>query len=160
MNWYILLKYIHVISAILMVGTSVANGMIRLYINKSQSSVRIAVGSELIMHLNRIIMIPTLLALPVTGVLILYVVDFSLSSKWVLASLVLATSIIIAFSLGWKVESKMEKISLNDMLSNNKEISSSYWKQDKSGTLIGGLAGLLILGTIYIMVSRSIPFLE
>jgi len=154
-NVYIFLKYVHILAAIIMVGTTFVNGLLRVYINKSGVVNKIALGSELIMVLNRFLMGPSLLLLPVSGALLVWKTGYTFQMDWIFYSMILLGAIIGAFLLGYNVESALEKISAADFRAGEKDISENYKRKDLQAIPIGVTATILIFIVLYLMIAKG-----
>lgn len=158
-------KYLHVLAAIVMVGTSMANGVMRLEANRSRQRWLIAGASSLIMTLNRRLMVPSLILLPVTGLALALTLGTPLGSGWLLSGEVGTAVLWALFVAGFIVERKMELAAAESPDSSGSfgaapaagaraEVPKAYWRAERWGLWIGAVATAVELITLYFMVFR------
>lgn len=155
MSFYLWTKLLHLVAAIVMVGTSNANGVIRLYVNRHGEVWLVAAGSRLIMMLNRRLMVPSLLLLPATGVVLALTARYPLLSGWILAGELGTVLLWVLFLGGVVLERKMELVSRDAFERGTIEIPEAYRSADRWGLVVGLSATIVELGVLFIMVFRS-----
>jgi uncharacterized membrane protein len=89
MNTYLVLKWIHVLSSVLLVGTGFGSAYFMFFANRSQSVEARALVARLVVRADTWFTTPAAIVQPATGLLLAYMVGWPLSTPWLAASLVL-----------------------------------------------------------------------
>ncbi|PAT44141.1 DUF2269 family protein [Vandammella animalimorsus] len=89
MNSYLIVKWLHIISSVLMVGTGFGSAFYMFFANRSGNVAAQAVVSRLVVRADTWFTTPAVIVQPVTGVLLAYWADWPLSTPWLAASLAL-----------------------------------------------------------------------
>ncbi len=84
---YLILKWIHILSAILLFGTGLGSAFYKFFSDRSGDRSAIAVTNRLVVRADWIFTTPAVIIQPVTGVLMLALLNQSLTSTWVLLSI-------------------------------------------------------------------------
>ncbi|RMX01734.1 DUF2269 domain-containing protein [Allofranklinella schreckenbergeri] len=89
MNSYLIVKWLHIISSVLMVGTGFGSAFYMFFANRSGNVAAQAVVSRLVVRADTWFTTPVVIVQPVTGVLLAYWAGWPLSTPWLAASLAL-----------------------------------------------------------------------
>ena len=90
MNTYLLLKTLHILSSVLLVGTGLGSAFYMFFANRSGSVAAQAVVSRLVVRADWWFTTPTVLLQPAPGLAMVHLAGFPLSTPWIAASLVLS----------------------------------------------------------------------
>ena len=88
MNTYLLLKWIHIVSSVLLVGTGLGSAFYMFFTNRSGSVAAQAVVSRLVVRADWWFT-PTVILQPVTGIAMAQLAGWPLDTPWLMTSLVL-----------------------------------------------------------------------
>ncbi|MGJ7527126.1 DUF2269 family protein [Variovorax sp. GB1P17] len=89
MNTYLVLKWLHIVSSVLMVGTGLGSAFYMFFTNRSGSVPAQAVVSRLVVRADWWFTTPTVILQPVTGFALAHMAGWPLSTPWLALSLTL-----------------------------------------------------------------------
>lgn len=89
MNLYLTLKWMHILSSVVLVGTGLGSAYYMFFANRSRDLAAQAVVTRLVVQADWWFTTPTVLLQPATGLAMVYLAGFPLSTPWLAASLVL-----------------------------------------------------------------------
>jgi len=89
MNTYLILKTIHIVSSVFLVGTGFGTAFYLFFANRSGSVESIAVVSRLVVRADWWFTTPAVIVQPVTGLLLMELGAWPLATPWLLASFAL-----------------------------------------------------------------------
>ena len=91
MNLYLLVKWLHIVSSVLMVGTGLGSAFYLFFVNRSGSLHAQAVVSRLVVRADWWFTTPTVLIQPASGLLLAHLAGWPLTTPWLALSLGLFT---------------------------------------------------------------------
>ena len=153
MNWYLILKFIHILSAIMMIGGSTANGIMELNLKSKQKLNKpknIYIIMSQVKLINNRIVLPAIISLLITGLLFVFAFNYPITIFWILTSLLLMILVFSFYFIGKKYEDRLEKEA------NNNENSLKMEKTHKMIKIIGFSASLVILFILFLMIVKPI----
>ena len=89
MNTYLVIKWLHIISSVLMVGTGLGTAFFMFFTNRSGSLQAQAVVSRLVVRADWWFTTPTAIVQPASGFVLAWMAGWPLTTPWLAASLVL-----------------------------------------------------------------------
>lgn len=89
MNTYLVLKWLHIVSSVLMVGTGLGSAFYMFFANRSGSVPAQAVVSRLVVRADWWFTTPTVILQPATGFALARMAGWPLSTPWLALSLLL-----------------------------------------------------------------------
>ena len=89
MNLYLTLKWLHILSSVVLVGTGLGSAYYMFFANRSRDLAAQAVVARLVVQADWWFTTPTVLLQPATGLAMVHLAGFPLSTPWLAASLVL-----------------------------------------------------------------------
>lgn len=87
MNTYLLLKYIHILSSVVLVGTGFGSAYYLFFANRTRSVEVKAEVSRLCVRADWWFTTPTVIIQPLTGFAMVYLANFPLTTPWIALSL-------------------------------------------------------------------------
>ena len=87
MNTYLVLKWLHIVSSVLMVGTGLGSAFYMFFANRSGSVPAQAVVSRLVVRADWWFTTPTVILQPATGFALAHMAGFPLFTPWLALSL-------------------------------------------------------------------------
>jgi uncharacterized membrane protein len=87
MNTYLVLKWLHIVSSVLMVGTGLGSAFYMFFANRSGSVAAQAVVSRLVVRADWWFTTPTVILQPATGFALAHMAGWPLSTPWLALSL-------------------------------------------------------------------------
>ncbi len=91
MNTYLFVKWLHIVSSVLMVGTGLGSAFYLFFVNRSASLPAQAVVSRLVVRADWCFTTPTVLIQPASGLLLAHLAGWPLTTPWLALSLGLFT---------------------------------------------------------------------
>ncbi|MBS7779222.1 DUF2269 domain-containing protein [Acidovorax sp. CCYZU-2555] len=89
MNTYLLLKWIHIVSSVVLVGTGLGSAFYMFFTNRSGSVAAQAVVSRLVVRADWWFTSPAVVVQPITGLALAHMAGWPLSTPWLALSIVL-----------------------------------------------------------------------
>jgi len=89
MNTYLLVKWIHILSSVVLVGTGFGSAFYLFFVHRSRDLAALAVVSRLVVRADWWFTTPTVFIQPVTGLWMAHVAGYPLSTSWIAFSLAL-----------------------------------------------------------------------
>lgn len=89
MNTYLLLKWIHIVSSVVLVGTGLGSAFYMFFTNRSGSVAAQAVVSRLVVRADWWFTSPAVVVQPLTGLALAHLAGWPLSTPWLALSIVL-----------------------------------------------------------------------
>lgn len=89
MNTYLLIKWIHIVSSVFLVGTGLGSAFYMFFANRSGSVAAQAVVSRLVVRADWWFTTPAVVIQPLTGFALAYLAGWPLSTPWLAVSIAL-----------------------------------------------------------------------
>lgn len=153
MEYYFILKWVHIISATLIFGTGIGSAfyMLLAYLSKSVTTLKYTTSHVVIA--DWIFTTPAIIIQPITGIWLMIILHYPLNSLWFLAVM----SLYIATGLCW-IPVVFIQYSLRNMLVNlpeNSYLPPRYHRLMTWWIGLGIPAFLFILIIYWLMISKS-----
>lgn len=127
MNTYLLLKWLHVVSSVVLVGTGLGTAFFMFFTNRSANLAAQAVVSKLVVRADAWFTTPAVLIQPATGFALATLAGWPLSTPWIAVSLglYLFTGLmwLPVVWLQWRMASMAAQA-----LKAGKELPATYWR--------------------------------
>lgn len=127
MSTFLLLKWVHILSSVALVGVGFGSAFYLYFINRSRNVAAIAEVSRLVVRADYWFTAPTVIIQPVSGFALISMAGYSLTEIWLLATYVL----FILAGIWWLpvvwLQIQMAKIAMTAM-GNNTELPQRYWR--------------------------------
>jgi len=150
---YEILKFIHLISMLLLIGVGTGSAFYK-YMSDKKGSV------ETIVHINKQIVLadwifttPSALLQPISGVALAYTLNISLLTPWLLISIILFSFSGILWLFALYLQIKMRDISIK-ALESNQPLPNSYYHYAKIWFYLGIPSFFTMFGVFVLMVFR------
>ena len=152
---YLAAKFLHFLAVILMVGATVINGLIH---GQAKGSTPLEASALLktVLLINRLIMGPSLLAIPLSGYWLMTLTGYALADKWLSISVVLSVTLIAAYLLGLRLERQLHGIANRSAASRESVLPAEYSRTFLKAAPIGFGALLMSLAALSLMLFK--PF--
>jgi len=150
---YLVIKTLHILSAIILFGTGLGSAFYKLSADKSRNTTHIAITNRQVVFADWIFTTPTILIQPLTGFILLYLSHISFTTPWLMISLILY----VIAGLCWLpvviLQLKMRKLS-NQALSQNECLPSQYWRYQQQWFWLGIPAFICMISIVFLMVIK------
>lgn len=127
MNTFLLLKWVHIMSSVALVGVGFGSAFYLYFINRSRNVAAIAEVSRLVVRADYWFTAPTVIIQPVSGFALISMAGYSSTETWLLATYAL----FILAGIWWLpvvwLQIQMAKIAMMAM-DNNTELPQRYWR--------------------------------
>ncbi len=150
MSFYLFLKFLHLLAAIVAVGTNATYGMLLARAHRDPKHLRHV--RESVRALDRNLANPAYAALLITGLLMVWIGPLSISTPWVLSGLVL---LLLIGALGLLVLTPLTRRQ-GEVLARHGPNSLEYQRMRKQISRLSGLAMLIVLVITYLMVAKPV----
>ena len=150
---YLVIKYIHLISMVLLFGTGLGSAFYKWMADRSGVVAHIAVTNRHVVLADWIFTTPTIIIQPLTGIAMLSIAHIPLSSSWVLISLALyAFAGLCWLPVVW-LQIRMKSLSdtANDTQS---KLPALYWHYARIWFWLGVPAFLAMMSVVFIMIFK------
>lgn len=155
MNIYLILKLIHIISSVLMVGTGFGSAFYLYFTNRSGSVESIATTCRLVVRADYWFTTPTVIVQPISGLWMVHVAGWPLDAPWVVASIALyALAGACWLPVVW-LQIKMAKMAENAS-ERCTPLPSLYWQYAKYWERLGypAFAAMMIVYLLMVVKPR------
>jgi uncharacterized membrane protein len=155
MNTYLLLKMIHILSSVLLVGTGFGSAFYLFFIHRTRNLEAIAAVGKLVVRADYWFTTPTIFIQPISGLGMLYLAGYSVTTLpgWISWSLALyVVSGACWLPVVW-LQIRMARIA-QQCLQQKNELPEQYWHYAKYWEWLGYPAFVAMLVIYYLMVFK------
>ena len=153
MNTYLLLKWLHIVSSVLLVGTGFGSAFYLFFANRTRNMAVIAEVSRLVVRADWWFTAPTVIIQPLTGIALVKLAGYSWTEGWLLA----VYALFILAGACWLpvvwLQIQMARIAASTN-SNQGELPQLYWRYAHIWTVLGSIAFPSVLAIYGLMVFR------
>jgi uncharacterized membrane protein len=154
MNTYVIVKWIHVLSSVLLVGTAFGTAYFMFFANRSRSLPAQALVARLVVRADWWFTAPTAAIQPATGLWLASMAGVPLSTPWLGASLALY---VLAAGACWipvvwlqlRMAAMAQEASIN-----GRELPPQYWRHARWWQRMGYPAFAAMLVVFYLMIAK------
>jgi uncharacterized membrane protein len=153
MNTYLVLKWLHIVSSVLMVGTGLGSAFYMFFTNRSGSVPAQAVVSRLVVRADWWFTTPTVIVQPATGFAPAHMAGLPLSTPWLALSLGLFVFAGICWLPVVWLQIRMAAIAAQAHRETT-PLSSLYARYQRYWELLGYPAFVAMVVVFYLMVNK------
>lgn len=153
MNTYLLLKTLHIISSVLLVGTGFGSAFYLFFINRSKNVAAIAAVARLVVRADWCFTTPAVIIQPLSGIALAQLAGWPLDTPWILLSLALYIFAGICWLPVVWLQIKMQKLA-QSAYAQQQALPTQYWQYARYWEALGYPAFLAMLGVFYLMVNK------
>lgn len=153
MSLYLTLKWIHVVSSVVLVGTGFGSAYYLFFVNRTQSLIAQAVVIRLVVRADWWFTTPAVVVQPVTGLLLAHLAGFPLSTPWLVGSLFLFVLAGTCWLPVVWLQIRMAAMA-QEALQSGSELPAAYWRYARWWERLGYPAFGAMLGVFYLMVAK------
>lgn len=155
MNTYLLLKWLHIISSVLMVGTGLGSAFYMFFANRSGSLAAQAVVSRLVVRADWWFTTPTVILQPASGLLLAYMAGWPWNTPW----MVLSLGLFIAAGACWLpvvwLQFRMAALTAAAVHART-PLSPQYWRYARWWEVLGYPAFAAMAVVFFLMVNKPV----
>ena len=153
MNLYLTLKWIHILSSVVLVGTGLGSAYYMFFANRSRDLAAQAVVTRLVVQADWWFTTPTVLLQPATGLAMVHLAGFPLSTPWIAASLVLyAVAGLCWLPVVW-LQIRMRALA-QQAAEAGTPLAPLYWRYARWWEALGYPAFAAMVVVFYLMVAK------
>lgn len=153
MNTYLTVKWLHIISSMLLVGTGFGSAFYLYFINRTRNVQAIAAVSKLVVRADFWFTTPAVIIQPVTGIALASIAGYSLTQTWLVWTFILyALAGACWLPVVW-LQIRMTQMAAL-ALNNKKPLSAQYWQYARYWEWLGYPAFLSMLAIYVLMVFK------
>jgi uncharacterized membrane protein len=154
MNTYLLLKWVHIVSSVLMVGTGLGSAFYMFFTNRSGNLQAQAVVSRLVVRADWWFTTPTVLIQPASGIAMVHMAGFPLASPWLAASIALY----VLAGLCWLpvvwLQIRMARLAQEAVARGDTAVPAQYVRYARWWEWLGYPAFVAMAVVFYLMVNK------
>ena len=153
MSLYLTLKWLHILSSVVLVGTGLGSAYYMFFANRSRDLAAQAVVTRLVVQADWWFTTPTVLLQPATGLAMVHLAGFPLSTPWIAASLVLyAVAGLCWLPVVW-LQIRMARRAAAANAANG-ALPPRYWRYARAWEWLGYPAFAAMVVVFYLMVAK------
>lgn len=152
---YLTLKYLHILSMLLLLGTGLGSAFYKWMADRSGHVAHIAVINRHVVLADWLFTTPTVIFQPISGIWMAYLVGWSLTTPWIAISL----GLYVLAGLCWIpvvwLQIKMQQMSAQ-AVSQQTELPEQYWRYARIWFWLGVPAFIAMVAVVWLMVVKHI----
>jgi uncharacterized membrane protein len=150
---YLTLKYIHLLSMVLLFGTGLGSAFYKWMADRSRNVIHISIVNRHVVLADWLFTTPTIVIQPITGIWMLYLIHIPLTTPWVLITLVLyAIAGLCWLPVVW-LQIRMQKLS-QQAVQQNTDLDNQYWRYARIWFYLGIPAFIAMVLIVLLMVMK------
>ncbi|OWQ90766.1 hypothetical protein CDN99_11355 [Roseateles aquatilis] len=155
MNTYLVIKWLHIVSSVLLAGTGFGSAFYLFFANRSGSLAAQAVVARLVKRADLWFTTPAVIVQPVTGVWLAMQAGWSLDTPWLAASIALY---LLAGACWLPVVWLQIRLSAmaDEALASGRPLPPLYWRYARWWEGLGYPAFVAVLVVFYLMVNKPV----
>jgi len=153
MSEYLLLKWIHIISSVVLVGVGFGSAFYFFFINRTRNVAAMAEVARLVVRADYWFTTPAIIVQPLTGFWMVSVAGYSLTESWLLATYALFLFAGACWLPVVWLQIRMARMA-RESVETGHDLPSLYWLYGRWWTALGVLAFPAMLAIFALMVFR------
>ncbi len=153
---YAILKTLHILSMVLLFGTGLGSAFYKWMADRSGDVAHIAVTNRHVVLADWIFTTPTVIFQPVSGLWMVYLLDMSLTTPWIAASLAFFVLAGICWLPVVWLQIQMRNIA-SDAVAQGAPLPEIYWRMARWWFWLGVPAFTSMVLVVALMVFKHIP---
>lgn len=158
MSIYLLLKWVHILSSVALVGVGFGSAFYLYYINRTRNVAAIAEVSKLVVRADYWFIAPAVLIQPITGFAMVSMAGYSYTEAWLLGTYALFVLAGACWLPVVWIQIQMAKIAAGNI--NNIALPENYWCFARIWQRLGMIAFPAMLIVYALMVFKPTNFLS
>jgi uncharacterized membrane protein len=153
MSAYLILKWLHVLSSVVLVGTGFGSAFYMFFANRSGNLPAQAVVTRLVVRADWWFTTPTVVLQPLTGLAMVHLAGWPLTTPWILSSLVLFFFAGACWLPVVWLQIRMAQMA-REAHANGQPLPERYWKLAAWWEGLGYPAFVAMIGVFFLMVAK------
>jgi len=152
---YLALKYLHILSMVLLFGTGLGSAFYKWMADRSRNLEHIAITNRNVVLADWIFTTPTVIFQPVSGIWLAYLAGIPLATNWISISLALYVLAGICWIPVVWLQIRMSKLA-DAALETKSPLNEDYWRYARLWFWLGVPAFSSMVLVVFLMVFKSI----
>ena len=153
MNTYLLVKAVHILSSVLLVGTGFGSAFYLYFANRRGPVAAIATTARLVVRADWWFTTPTVILQPLTGLWLVHLAGWGWDSPWLVATLVLyGIAGLCWLPVVW-LQLRMATMA-ESAAATNQPLPQRYWRYARRWEMLGYPAFVAMLAIYFLMVFK------
>ncbi|QTD46731.1 DUF2269 family protein [Ottowia testudinis] len=153
MNTYLVLKWIHILSSVLMVGTGFGSAFYMFFANRSGSVAAQAVVGRLVVRADTWFTTPAVIVQPLTGVWMAHLAGWPLTTPWLALSIALYALAGACWLPVVVVQMRMARLA-QSAATHGAPLPAAYARMQRAWEWLGYPAFIAMLAVYWLMVNK------
>jgi uncharacterized membrane protein len=154
MNTYLILKWLHIVSSVLMVGTGLGSAFYMYFTNRSGSVAAQAVVTRLVVRADWWFTTPTVVIQPFSGLAMVHLAGWPLGSPWLLTSIALYLMAGVCWLPVVWLQVRMARTAAEAHEQGAATLPAQYWRDARLWERLGYPAFVAMAVVFYLMVNK------
>ena len=153
MSLYLTVKWLHILSSVVLVGTGFGSAFYMFFTNRTRNVAAQAVVTRLVVRADWWLTTPTVVLQPATGLLLVHLAGWPLTTPWLLLSI----GLFLLAGACWLpvVWLQIRMAAMAQAAAQSGEaLPSCYWRYARWWEWLGYPAFVAMLGVFYLMVAK------
>ena len=150
---YLTLKYLHILSMVLLFGTGLGSAFYKWMADRSRNLEHIAITNRNVVLADWIFTTPTVIFQPISGIWLAYLAGIPLSTNWISISLALYVLAGICWIPVVWLQIRMSKLA-NVAIENHSPLNDDYWRYARVWFWLGVPAFVSMVLVVFLMVFK------
>lgn len=153
-NEYLLLKYLHLMSMVLLFGTGLGSAFYKWMADRSRDLAHMAVTNRHVVLADWLFTTPTVIIQPITGLWLAHLLQIPLTTPWLLISVILyAIAGLCWLPVVW-LQLQMQRLCEQAQRS-GEPLPQRYWRYARIWFWLGVPAFVAMVVVLFLMVTKS-----
>ena len=153
MNTYLLVKWLHIVSSIVLVGTGFGTAFYLFFANRSASLEARAVVARLVVRADLWFTTPAVIVQPLSGLWLAHTAGWPVTTPWLLASIALYLLTGACWLPVLWLQLKMAR-EVEGALAQRRPLSTQYGQWQRAWEWLGYPAFIAMLAVLFLMVNK------
>lgn len=153
MNAYLLLKTIHILSSVLLVGTGFGSAFYMFFTNRSKNFQAQVVVARLVVLADWCFTTPAVIIQPLTGFAMVHMAGWPMTTPWIMWSFILYLFAGACWLPVVWLQIRM-KVILEQTNADGGALPALYWRYARTWEYLGYPAFIAMIGVYYLMVNK------
>lgn len=158
MNTYLLIKTLHVLSSVLLVGTGFGSAFYLFFANRTGSVQVIATVSRLVVRADWWFTTPAIVFQPLSGFWLAHTAGWGWSTPWVVASIILYMIAGLCWLPVVWIQIRMRQIAAESVEQGRVTLPLAYWRYARTWEYLGYPAFLAMIVVYFLMILKPTLF--
>jgi len=155
MTLYLSLKWLHIISSVLLVGTGFGSAFYLFFMHRTKDQQAITQVIKLVVRADKWFTFPAIIIQPITGFVMIHLAQYPIKQTWIISALALYVFSGLCWIPVYFLQLRMRDIAIHAS-TNNMPFPDIYWRYAKYWERLGYPAFIAMLLIFGLMVFKPI----